>query len=230
MTSNEIITIDGPAGTGKSTIAQLVAQKLEWRYLNTGVMYRGLTFTLLQLAKSENDELSQDFIEKNIAQIEWNSYVKQDPEDFTCTTIFVLENVELADKKLRTKEIDTNISLVAGNSIVRAACISKQREIGSAGKVVTEGRDQGSSVFTNAKYKFWLDATPEERARRRLKDYAKIGQNITLDELTQEIIRRDNADRANSAGVLVQSQDAIVIDTTNLNIDEVVDAVLSQVK
>jgi len=229
MASNEIITIDGPAGTGKSTIAQLVARRLGWLYLNTGVMYRGLTYALLQLANDESVELTQDFIKQNVAEIRWDSSIKQDLSTLSCTTVFILENSEIADAELRTKEIDRNISLVAGDPIVRKACIGKQREIGSAGRIITEGRDQGSYVFTNAKYKFWLDATPEERARRRLKDYRKIGQQITLTELTEQIIRRDNADRANSAGVLVQSADAIVIDTTKLSIDEVVNEILSQI-
>jgi len=227
MLKNEIITIDGPAGSGKSTIAKLLAHKLGWNYLDTGAMYRGFTYALLQRTKILHKKLNTDFIEREIDEISWDVEIGRDAENSAMPkTVFILEGSPVPDAKLRTSEISENIKLVADNLKIRRLCIEKQREIARAGKLITEGRDQGSVVFPNAKYKFYLDASVEERAKRRLKDQKKLGEDISIKILMRSIERRDFEDKSRAFGALTIPENAIIIDTTNLSVEQVIEKIL----
>ncbi|MCK5342901.1 MAG: (d)CMP kinase, partial [Candidatus Heimdallarchaeota archaeon] len=226
MTKNEIITIDGPAGTGKSTVAKLVASNLSWNYLDSGVMYRGLTFAMLEIADSNNVELNHAYVNEHIENIKWHCKIAADDTD-TVRTLFYLESKPIPEINLRNSRIEKYIKFVADNNTARNACVKMLQEIGSHGNLVAEGRDQGSVVFTNAKYKFYLDATPEERARRRYLDFERMGKKIDMVSLIAQINERDEADRARPIGALRIPDDAIIVDTTNLSIEQVVNQILS---
>ncbi len=230
MTSNEIITIDGPAGTGKSTVAKLVASKLRWHYLDSGVMYRGLTFAMLEIADANNAELYHEFVSKHIESVKWHCSIDNSMDSGTMRTTFYLNSKPIPEINLRDERIEKYIKFVADNKVARISCVKMLQKIGKLGKLVAEGRDQGSVVFTNAKYKFYLDATPEERARRRYQDFERMGKKIDMKSLIAQINDRDEADRARPIGALRIPDDAIIVDTTKLTIEQVVNLILSNVK
>ena len=145
-------------------------------------------------------------------------------------TIFYLNSKPIPELNLRDSRIEKYIKFIADNNSARTACVKMLQEIGSQGNLVAEGRDQGSVVFTNAKYKFYLDATPEERARRRYRDFERMGKKIDMDSLIAQINERDNADRARPIGALRIPDDAIIVDTTHLSIEQVVNHILSHIQ
>ncbi|MCD4656133.1 MAG: (d)CMP kinase [Planctomycetes bacterium] len=224
-----IITIDGPAGTGKSTVARLVARKLRWNYLDSGVMYRGLTFAMLEIADAEEAELDPSFVSRHIEHIKWYCKIENCADTGTMSTVFYLKSQPIPDINLRDGRIEKYIKFIADNNVARNSCMKMLQEIGKRGNLVTEGRDQGSVVFTNAKFKFYLDATPDERAHRRLRDFERMGKKTELNTLISQINDRDNADKARPFGALRIPDDAIIVDTTNLTIEQVVDRILSHI-
>ncbi len=206
-----IIAVDGPAGAGKSTVAKIVAKKLNINYLDTGAMYRAVTYKCLVNNIDINDEVS-------VINIAKNSII-----DFKDNNIY-LDGKILADE-IRTMEVSNNVSNVAKIKEVRYLMVDIQREIGKRSSVILDGRDIGSYVFPNADYKFYLVATPEERGLRRYKELTEKGYDVNLDEIIKDIIKRDEIDSNREFAPLVKSDDAIEIDTTGKSIDEVVDLI-----
>lgn len=206
-----IIAVDGPAGAGKSTVAKIVAKKLNINYLDTGAMYRAVTYKCLVNNIDINDEVS-------VINIAKNSII-----DFKDNNIYLDEKI-LADE-IRTMEVSNNVSNVAKIKEVRYLMVDIQREIGKRSSVILDGRDIGSYVFPNADYKFYLVATPEERGLRRYKELTEKGYDVNLDEIIKDIIKRDEIDSNREFAPLVKSDDAIEIDTTGKSIDEVVDLI-----
>ncbi len=206
-----IIAVDGPAGAGKSTVAKIVAKKLNINYLDTGAMYRAVTYKCLVNNIDINDEVS-------VINIAKNSII-----DFKDNNIY-LDGKILADE-IRTMEVSNNVSNVAKIKEVRYLMVDIQREIGKRSSVILDGRDIGSYVFPNADYKFYLVATPEERGLRRYKELTEKGYDVNLDEIIKDIIKRDEVDSNREFAPLVKSDDAIEIDTTGKSIDEVVDLI-----
>ena len=204
-----IITLDGPAGAGKSTVAKLVAKRLGLRFLDTGAMYRAVTWK----AKQEG---AVDMV--GIAAMIDRTRITVDEKRVTVDGRDV-------SKDIRTPEIARAVAPIAASPECRAALVKLQQEIGREGGLVTEGRDQGSVVFPDAEYKFYLDASIDERARRRHKE---IGGEA--DHIRREMAERDRSDMTRAAGPLIKPQGAIVIDTTGMTIDEVVEAIASRVK
>jgi len=210
---NKIIAIDGPAGSGKSTVAKRIAEKLDLLYIDTGAMYRVLTLkaikakvdfenhaALAELAKGANIELKMDGTSLK---------VMLDGEDVTVA--------------IRTKELTKKVGLVAKIADVRKEMVKLQRKLGDAsGGAVLEGRDIGTVVFPDTKYKFYLDAKSQERAKRRHNQLQQMGQEVDLKVLSEDINKRDKSDITRDAGPLIKAHDAIYIDTTNLTIEEVV--------
>ena len=213
--SNLVIAIDGPAGAGKSTIAKIIADKLNINYIDTGAMYRAITYKCLQNNIDINNE--EDVI--NIA--------KQCDIDFKDNNIYLNGNI-LKDE-IRTMEVSNNVSNVAKIKEVRYLMVDIQRNIGKMSSVILDGRDIGSYVFPNADYKFFLIATPEERGNRRYKELINKGYDVNLEEIIKDIIKRDEIDSNREFAPLVKAEDAIEIDTTGKNIDEVVNSVLSKI-
>lgn len=208
------IAIDGPAGAGKSTVAKKIAEKLNINYIDTGAMYRALTLKLLM----NNIDINNKASVVNI--------LKDTSIDFNKGHIF-LDN-KIVDKQIRNNSINKNVSNVAKIKEVRDVLVKIQREIANNKSVIMDGRDIGTIVLPDANYKFYITASVDERAKRRYKELIEKGEkNITLDKIKEEIIKRDKIDSTREFAPLVQSNDAIEIDTTNMDIDETVQFILS---
>lgn len=214
-----IITIDGPAGVGKSTVSKKVAAKTGFTYLDTGAMYRGVGFYL----ESEHIDLTDSKeIRKRLLdlKLELNS-----PEE-ELGDVGVTVNGEDVSGALRTPEMAMIASKVSAIPVVREILTKMQRDYGEAGAVVAEGRDTGTVVFPAAAYKFFLDADPEERARRRFKQLRAKGESPDFDRLLEMTLTRDKNDSERSIAPLKPAEDAIQIDTTGIGIDLVVSRIL----
>ncbi len=210
-----IIAVDGPAGSGKSTTAKQLAQRLNYLYLDTGAMYRAFTLKVLR-KKIDSDD--SDTLAKLAAQTE----IKLIPN---ASGIRVYLDGEDVTDLIRTPEIDRAISKVSRVKAVRDRMVTLQRKIGESGGIVAEGRDIGTVVFPNADVKIFLVASPEERARRRKEELQAKGMNILLEEVLQDIKRRDEIDSTREISPLKKAGDAIEVDTTDLSIDEQVDRI-----
>ena len=211
-----IVAVDGPAGAGKSTIAKIIADKLNINYIDTGAMYRAVTYKVLQNNIDTTDE--QAIIE----------VAKASEIDFKDNNIYL--DGKILKEEIRTPEVSNNVSNVAQIKEVRYLMVDVQREIGNRSSVILDGRDIGSYVFPNADYKFFLNASPEERGERRYKELVKKGYETTLEEVIKDVIRRDEIDSNREFAPLVKADDAIEIDTTGKSIEGVVEDVISKIK
>lgn len=216
MTGEEqrlIITIDGPAGTGKSTVAHHLAQRLGLEFLDTGAMYRAAALLAIELAIDPQDgaALAIALAEHNL-HFDWSA----DPPHI------MLSDRDVSDR-IRHLDVSGVVSTVAAQAEVRRALVDQQRGIAARHpRIVTEGRDQGSVVFPGAAIKFFLLADVNTRAERRIEQLARAGRAVDQDTVRQDIERRDRIDSTRADGPLVKPSDAIEIDTSNHSIDEVV--------
>jgi cytidylate kinase len=216
-----IITIDGPAGSGKSTVAKIVAEKLNFRYIDTGSMYRSVAWKILQKNTSLKDEDAVADIASKI-QIELVSGKNGQ---------LVFVDGENITDQLKVEEISRGAAIVAAQPKIRKIMTTKQRKLGKQGMVVMDGRDIGTVVFPKAEKKFFLDADPKERGRRRFvelkeKDQAK---NANISTIIEQVVQRDHEDRNRKIAPLKQAKDAMLIDTTNLSIDQVVKEIIKTI-
>jgi cytidylate kinase len=219
-----IITIDGPSGAGKSTISKLLAAKLHFTYLDTGAMYRAVG---LQVERSGLDLEAENGREKLVRLLDMLDMTLAPGEEGQETRVF-LHGEEVSDA-IRTPEMAMVASRVSAEPEVRKKLSEMQRAIGNKGAIVAEGRDMGTIVFPEAKYKFFLDATPEERAKRRQKQLLEQGQRVEYEELLAQIQKRDRDDSSRSLAPLKPAPDAVVIDSSQMSIDEVVSFMLEAV-
>ena len=213
--NNLVIAVDGPAGAGKSTIAKIIAKDLNINYIDTGAMYRAITYKCL----SNNVDINNEEAIKEIA--------KQTDIDFKDNNIYL--DGKIVNDEIRTIEVSNNVSNVAKIKEVRFLMVDVQREIGKRNSVILDGRDIGSYVFPNADYKFFLIATPEERGKRRHKELTEKGYEVSLEEIINDIIRRDEIDSNREFAPLVKAEDAIEIDTTGKSIEQVVQSVIEKI-
>ena len=218
-----IITIDGPAGSGKSTIAAKLADKLGGVYLDTGAMYRAVTLSALERGLSLDDSVGLTEMAKHV-RIEFGDggVVRVDGRDVTAA--------------IRQSKVTEHSHKLADLPAVRAVLIDQQRQIaeratsGSKEKcLITEGRDQGTVVFTDAEYKFYLDATAQCRARRRWEQLREMGSSDSYEDILAAQEKRDERDMAREVGGLKKAPGAIVIDTTNMTLGQVVDDIYGRV-
>jgi len=214
-----IIAVDGPAGSGKSTIARMVAKRLDYIYIDTGAMYRALTLKVLETNTSLDD--SQKIIK--LAEVTNISFQSKD------NVLKVLLDSNDVTIQIREPKVTKNVVYIANIPEVRKIMVELQRAFGSAGGVVVEGRDITTVVFPDARKKFYLDASFEERFERRYKQLITEGKDISKDDLAQDMKDRDISDRKRKVGALKIADDAIYLDTSNLSINEVVEKVLSYV-
>ncbi|MFH1562753.1 MAG: (d)CMP kinase [Nitrospirota bacterium] len=212
------IAIDGPAGAGKSTVAKLVANRLKIRYIDSGAIYRAITWKAIEEKIELNDKSAIIELTKGIKiELRLRKRVFVDGKDIT--------------KEIRKPKIDQNISMVAKNEGVREQVVRLLQELSAKGGVIMEGRDITTVVLPHADIKFYLDANIETRARRRYEELLIKGEkNIDLNQIQQEIIYRDTQDKTRTTGPLVRTKEAIYLDTSNLTIKQVVSIIIKQVK
>ena len=214
---NLVVAIDGPAGAGKSTVAQLAARKLGCTYIDTGAMYRAVAWKTLQRKQPVTDELILDVVKDvhvELAYVEGKTTVSVDGTDVT--------------GEIRTQEVPAIVSQVAALGPVRSRMVELQRRMAAKGSVLMDGRDIATSVLPDANVKIFLTASIEERARRRFKEMQEKGYNVSLEELQKDIAARDKADSEREISPLVQAPDAELLDTSNMGIDEVVQAIIDR--
>ncbi|PTQ84703.1 cytidylate kinase [Trichococcus patagoniensis] len=211
------IAIDGPASAGKSTIAKKVAEKLGYIYLDTGAMYRTLTYAALSNGSDLHDEEALHKLLQGI-RITFSTAENEMQRVFL--------NEEDVTESIRSEEVTQNVSLVSSFAKVREEMVSRQKSIARSGGVVMDGRDIGTVVLPDAEVKIFMTATAEERALRRYKENMAKGMTTSLEELTEDMKRRDHLDSTRTISPLKKADDAIVLDSTHLEIDEVVNRIL----
>jgi cytidylate kinase len=211
------IAIDGPAGAGKSTLARRLASRLGFLYIDTGAMYRAVALWAQRLGVGWDDAA-------RLEQLARESRIELAPGGR------VLLNGEDVSEAIRAPEISEGASRVSAVPGVRRALVEKQQQMGREASVVMEGRDIGTVVFPDAEVKIYLDATPEERTRRRLKDLAARGMQANFAQVLHEIERRDQRDSTRADSPLRQAPDAIYVDSTSMSEDEVEEALLKIVR
>ena len=210
------IAIDGPAGAGKSTIAKKVAKKLGIMYINSGLMYRTVT------KKAIEQNVSPDNIEKLCSIIDnMDMYFEND-------NLFV-DGEDITDS-LNLPQINKNVAFYASISEVRQRLVELQRNLANKFDIIMDGRDIGTVVLKNASFKFFLTATPEERAKRRHKELLEKGVASSYDEILKDIVDRDYKDMHREINPLIKADDAIEIDTTSYSIDEIVNIIFDNIK
>ena len=211
-----IISIDGPAGSGKSTVAKIISKHLDFIHLNSGSLYRGVVAYLLSInfdikSLTLNSEVPEFKLETKFVDGVQHVYVNN--TDFT--------------SQLRDNEVSSLCPYVANNKIIRKRIDNCQRAFAKDHNIVMEGRDIGSYVFPNADFKFYLDCDVKERAKRRYLEEQAKGNNISLKDILNQTITRDNLDKAKEIAPLVIPENAIIVDSTGLSIDQVCNEILS---
>src|SRR5258706_8248877 len=216
-----IITIDGPAGTGKSTVARVVAEQLGFDFLDTGAMYRAVGLASLRRNSNLDDSRELAFVARH-CRITF---------DFSQSPPTVLLNDEPVGHLLRGSDATRAASYIAVVPAIRAHLVEQQQAIGREHQnLVTEGRDQGTVVFPAAQLKFYLDASPQERARRRVKQLRDRGEIVDHNEILSEIVTRDQRDSSRTVGPLAVPRDAQVIDTTLMSEDQVIGRIVAMAR
>ncbi len=208
----KIIAIDGPAGSGKSTTAKLLAEKIGFTYLDTGAMYRAVTLFALRNGVHVDDARALEAIARKV--------------DIELRGNQVFLNGEDVSEAIRTPEVTKAVSPVSAHAGVREAMVFRQRQMAKEGKIVAEGRDTTSVVFPDADIKIYLDASLEARAQRRMLDFVRQGNSTSIEEQKALLAARDNYDSKRDNSPLKKTSDSIMLDTSNLTIEEQVDRIL----
>lgn len=211
------IAIDGPAGAGKSTVAKLLAEKLDILYLDTGAMYRAFTF----FCRSQG--IGHDLSDEKVLELFGRFGLEMLPGK-------VVLNGEDITSAIRTKDIDLNVSGFAANALIRKKMVELQQAIAGRNSIVMEGRDICDVVLPDAEFKYYLDASVEERAKRRCLQNEQKGVHEEMEAVMADIIRRDTIDSTREADPLSISADAVVLDTSGMSVDEVIDTIIARVR
>lgn len=213
------ITIDGPAGAGKSTAARKLAQRLGFTYMDTGAMYRAITLKVV--------ELGAPLTSKTLARISAEADIRL---KITCKGTITFLDGRNVTPTLRSSAVEALVSQVSGEPLVRRNLVRRQRHLAQAGNVVLEGRDTGSVVLPEAEVKFFLTADLEIRARRRWREYRDQGLEISLEMVKSQLQSRDDADQARAEGPLTRPQGSILVDSSQMDIQATISFMEKQVK
>jgi CMP/dCMP kinase len=217
MSERLTIAIDGPAGSGKSTVARRVAAMLEYLYLDSGAMYRAVALKALEHKISLQDEAQLECLARD-THIELRAPTPEQERAGLKNRVF-LDGKEVTEE-IRSVDVAQAASRVATIAGVRRVLVAEQRRAGEGGGVVMEGRDIGTVVFPQAELKIFLEASPETRAERRWKEHQEKGENVTLAEVLEEVRERDKRDRERKVSPLVKARDAVLVDNTAMGIEE----------
>ena len=216
MSNTRVIAIDGYAATGKSTLAKKLASELNYRYMDTGAMFRVLTYQAMTQGFLKDDRMDntafEAFLSKN--HFYWEG----------STLGF---NQQVLRNEIRTYEVSTNVSKIAALPYVRKFALKSQRDLAQGHSIVMDGRDIGTVVFPEAQHKFFLDASPEVRAQRRWEEMQQQGSTVSLEAILENVRARDKEDSERAIAPLRKADDALLIDTSNQNIEEVFQTLLS---
>lgn len=215
-----IIAIDGPAGSGKSSTAKTVAQKLGFQHIDTGAMYRVITLKALRENVHFSDEAKMGDLTRN-TKIEFDGIIPN---------VKVIMNGEDVSKEIRSDEVTKNVSDYCAVKIVRELLVQQQRNIAKGKNSVAEGRDMASVVFPDAELKIFMTANVEARAKRRQRDFEKLGVRKTIEELMSDIEARDKKDSSRENSPLRKTEDAIEIDTSDLSFEEQTEIIIRYAK
>ncbi|MDD4871227.1 MAG: (d)CMP kinase [Kiritimatiellae bacterium] len=218
--TNKVVAIDGPSASGKSTVAKRVAAGLEFLYVDSGSLYRGITWKVLKEGVSIMDA---DKVAVMLKTVDIFFFVAAG------AVRFKIDGVELKNE-IRTVEVNENVSKIAAMPAVRSQVVSWLRDMHRFGNLVMEGRDIGTAVFPGTEYKFYLDASEEERARRRFQEIHDGVEKVTFSEVNESLKRRDTIDKGRKLDPLRVAPGAVIIDTTSMNIDQVVAFILERLK
>ncbi|MEA1935472.1 MAG: (d)CMP kinase [Thermodesulfobacteriota bacterium] len=220
MEKRLVITVDGPAGAGKSTVSKILARKLSYIYLDTGALYRAFACKVAEEGIPADDEKRLSGlcagINVSLKSVNSNISILVDDEDVT--------------EKIRTQEIGMLASKVSAVPVVRKTLLSIQRETGKNGGIVAEGRDMGTVVFPDADFKFFLNASVSERSRRRFTELVEKGESANFEEVKRGLIMRDRQDSEREIAPLKPSKDSVVIDSTGMSITNVVEKMMKVIK
>ncbi len=220
MSVKYIVAIDGPAGAGKSTIARMLAKKLRYVYIDSGAMYRAVTWKAMKSGYDLNDPVKLVSLARN-TMLEFKKYKNK---------ITLFADGKAVGREIRTTEVTANICHLADNGGVRKVMVKRQQQTAQGGGIVMEGRDIGTKVFPRAEFKFFLDASVDERARRRYREYQERGVKVNLSDIRRDIMTRDRKDKTRAVSPLRQAADAVVIDSSRLTPRQVVDAMLKVIR
>ena len=220
-TGKLVITIDGPAGAGKSTVSKMLARRLGYVYVDTGAMYRAVA--VLARGAGQANPLDETLLEEICSGLELH-FISENG------VLRLLANGEDITEEIRKPEISALASAVSAIGVVRQRLTHIQREMGSRGGVVLEGRDMGTVVFPDAEVKFFLDASPEIRSQRRHLELKVQGEEVAINEVYEQMLLRDSSDRNRQLAPLRPAADAIVVDSSNLQIEEVVQVMLDHIE
>jgi len=220
MKSAPVIAIDGPAGSGKSTVARKLAQRLSLRYLDSGAMYRAATWKALRESVDMNDEAA-------LAALVQGMHVEL--LESAAGVVVLADGIDIS-KAIREPALTARVKYLARMPAVRKMVGAWQRKFGENGGIVAEGRDMTTVIFPDADVKFYLDASVETRARRRFDELQGCGRDVDLDELQREISERDRSDCERETAPLRRADDAVYVDTTGLTIEEVIGRLIAEVE
>lgn len=215
-----IIAIDGPSASGKSTVSRKVAQRLNFIHVDSGSLYRGITWYFLSRRINSTDNA---VIAAELKKIRMDFLVRDNAVKFS------IDGLE-PDAELRSEAVNNNVSRIAALPAVREWVVNELRKMPVFGSLVMEGRDIGTAVFPAAIFKFYLDAAPEERARRRYLEMTSVDKNAAYDDTLRSILKRDGIDSSRAFDPLKVAQGAVVIQSTKMTVDEVVDFIVLEVQ
>ncbi|VAX14959.1 Cytidylate kinase [hydrothermal vent metagenome] len=217
--SKIIIAIDGPAGSGKSTLAKMVAERLGFTYLDTGAMYRAITYLAIRNGIVDDEEAVSKFILGLDVTLKFENGV---------TRVFV-NGEELTDY-IRTPEVNSKVSEISAMPAVRKELVRMQQQMGKVGNIVAEGRDTTTVVFPDADVKIYLVASVDVRAERRHKEYMEKGIDIDIEEVKENLRKRDAIDSGREVSPLIKAENAIEVDTSSLSVDEEFEILIENIK